>query len=140
MCSNCYTDAKERKPTCRNAHVLKEYIRPASGGGCNSCDGGCGRKGIAYPEQLYRCHECNFDMCNNCYTAAKECKPTCRNVHVLKEYVPPASGGYGGVNSCNGGCGRQGIAHPEQLYRCHECNFDMCSNCYDSATVMSGRF
>mmetsp|Transcript_1031 Transcript_1031/g.1431 ORF Transcript_1031/g.1431 Transcript_1031/m.1431 type:complete len:931 (-) Transcript_1031:120-2912(-) len=54
---------KASEKTCRNGHALTRYVRDKAGS--NSCNG-CGRKGIKPPEAVYRCQQCDYDLCETC--------------------------------------------------------------------------
>merc|ERR1712232_368807 len=70
------------KPSCKNGHELKEFVR--EGPGSNSCDGGCGRIDIRPPEKLFRCDACDFDMCSNCYVSCAPKDATSGSVRQAK--------------------------------------------------------
>lgn len=52
----------EARWKCAKGHDLCRYVRSKE----HICDG-CGRRGIQAPEHIYRCAECDFDLCQACY-------------------------------------------------------------------------
>lgn len=78
-----------------------------------------------YPnERVLRCAECQFDVCNSC--RPQKFTPDLHN-HILKFEMTP----YEKCFECNV-CG---VFYPNQpIFRCNQCQFDVCSMCSSSET------
>ena len=52
---------------CPKNHILKCLTEPRAKG-WNNCNGGCNRKRIfrCETDPIYRCDECDYDVCKNC--------------------------------------------------------------------------
>lgn len=62
---------------CPHGHQLQPYVNQVAGS-CNHCDR-CGRRRIAPPEQIYRCAECDYDVCAACCRPSPSPSPSCLN-------------------------------------------------------------
>jgi len=49
--------------TCKHGHPLQRWVNDR---GCSNNCNICGRRGISAPEQIYRCHSCDYDACRQC--------------------------------------------------------------------------
>eukprot|EP00930_Biecheleria_cincta_P087641 TRINITY_DN76871_c0_g1_i1.p1 TRINITY_DN76871_c0_g1~~TRINITY_DN76871_c0_g1_i1.p1 ORF type:complete len:644 (-),score=104.49 TRINITY_DN76871_c0_g1_i1:91-2022(-) len=53
---------------CPQGHPLTIYVHSGTGGNfCNMCN----RKGICPPECVFRCQDCDYDLCESCYQSAQ---------------------------------------------------------------------
>ncbi|CAG8645733.1 13877_t:CDS:2 [Cetraspora pellucida] len=105
-------------PKCFAGHDLKEKFHIGNWW----CDV-CGEDGQASTSKYY-CNYCDFDACPSHCEPGRECKPRsrCRNKHPLRYTQLSTVRGWI-CNECNKiGTGRH--------LRCHQCNYDMCSDCY----------
>lgn len=64
-----HSDYLTTSKICSSGHPLELQTVGQKPGqtGCasHSCQG-CGRTGIVTPEKVYRCQECNYDLCTTC--------------------------------------------------------------------------
>jgi len=91
------------------------------GAKCNTC----GRGNL---NNVWTCFPCNYDMCLTCYDQNNE-RPTnqlkfCRQRHPLV-YADSTTRGFRRCDICK----TTGLL---QSYCCYNCDYDMCSNCYNS--------
>lgn len=60
---------------CPQGHLLTIYVHNTTQGNfCNMCN----RKGICPPECVFRCQECDYDLCESCYKSP-QAPISCRN-------------------------------------------------------------
>jgi hypothetical protein len=71
--------------TCAKGHCLQPYVSEMEEEG-NICDG-CGRMGIVHPERIFRCEQCDFDLCQACFNFKVVPGP----VNIPVTVVPPAA-------------------------------------------------
>jgi len=60
------------KVTCPNGHQLQKSVKSTPGS--NTCDK-CGRTKIVPPEHVFRCEQCDYDLCQKCYADARKEHP-----------------------------------------------------------------
>lgn len=86
---------------CRNGHALVRFKIGTSTSGFSShrCDE-CTNKGIAYPQNIWRCVSCNYDLCTECAgdnsSPRSQTAPTrlAHETHLV--FIVDASGSMGG--------------------------------------------
>jgi len=111
---------------CNNGHELQ----PFSGVGRNNPT--CNRCGAKSLQSCHSCFNCNFDICQNCYSGkgsfqqqqnfGSQSSTKCINNHELKEFT--------GVGRNYPTCKKCGALKLQHCHSCFECNYDICVNCF----------
>lgn len=130
------SDRPSTSARCPNGHEL-DALQPGTGPGCSghdthSCDT-CFFNGIT--ELVFRCAECDFDMCSNCAPPRVDIhfadgRGLCNKGHPLLVWLEQNCYGEGKSPPKCDVCGASGLADDDDGYaHCALCQFDICASC-----------